>query len=87
MIQYIGFAAGFLTVISFLPQGIQAWRTKRVKDVSFWMIALLMTAAATWVVYGVAIDDVPVIVTNVSSFMLQAVIMAAKLRYRHEQYS
>ncbi len=85
MIQYIGFTAGFLTVVSFLPQVIQAWKTKRVKDVSFWMIAILMTAAATWIVYGIAEKDMPVIVTNMASFMMQSAIMTAKIKFKDHQ--
>ena len=85
MIQLVGFAAGFLTVVSFLPQVIQAWKTKRVKDISFWMIAILMTAAATWVAYGIMKKDMPVIVTNVSSFILQSGIMVAKIKFKGEQ--
>ena len=85
MIQIIGFLAGFLTVVSFLPQVIQAWKTKRVKDLSFWMIAILMTAAATWIAYGIMKKDMPVIVTNVSSFILQSAIMVAKIKFKDEQ--
>ena len=84
MIQYIGFAAGFLTVVSFLPQVIQAWKTKRVKDISFWMIALLMTAAATWIAYGIMKKDMPVIVTNMASLILQTGIMIAKIKFKDE---
>lgn len=83
MIEYVGFAAGTLTVASFLPQVIQAWRTKRVKDVSFWMMAMLMLGAAAWITYGVLKKDMPVIVTNVLALLLQASIMVAKLRFEN----
>jgi MtN3 and saliva related transmembrane protein len=85
LIQAIGFVAGFLTVVSFLPQVILAWTTKRVKDVSFWMIALLMTSAATWIAYGIAEKDGPVIMTNVASLMMQSAIMTAKIKFQNEQ--
>ncbi|MGQ0813981.1 MAG: SemiSWEET family sugar transporter [Gemmatimonadota bacterium] len=81
MVQYIGFAAGALTVTSFLPQVLQAWRTKSVNDVSFAMMALLMTGAAAWIVYGVLTADAPVIVTNSLAITLQAAIMVAKVRF------
>lgn len=85
MIEYVGFAAGTLTVASFLPQVIQAWQTKRVKDVSFWMMAMLMLGAATWITYGVLKKDMPVIVTNVLALLLQASIMVAKLRFENHE--
>jgi MtN3 and saliva related transmembrane protein len=83
MVQYIGFAAGTLTVVSFLPQVIQAWKTKKVQDVSFAMMALLMAGAATWIAYGVLTDDMPVIVTNVFAFSFQAAIMTAKIKFQN----
>lgn len=81
MVSYIGFAAGTLTVISFLPQVIQAWKTKKVQDVSFAMMALLMAGAATWIAYGVLTDDMPVILTNVLALTFQAAIMTAKIKF------
>ena len=82
MIQYIGFAAGTLTVVSFLPQVIQAWKTRKVQDVSFAMMALLMAGAATWIAYGVLTDDMPVILTNVLALSFQAAIMTATIRFQ-----
>jgi MtN3 and saliva related transmembrane protein len=82
MVQIIGFAAGTLTVVSFLPQVIQAWKTKKVQDVSFAMMALLMAGAATWIAYGVLTDDMPVIVTNVLALSFQAAIMTAKIKFQ-----
>ena len=82
MVSYIGFTAGTLTVISFLPQVVQAWKTKKVQDVSFAMMALLMAGAATWIAYGVLTDDMPVILTNVLALTFQAAIMVAKVKFR-----
>lgn len=86
MIEYVGFAAGTLTVASFLPQVIQAWKTKRVKDVSFWMMAMLMLGAATWITYGVMKKDMPVIMTNVLALLLQGAIMVAKIKFEQKPH-
>ena len=79
----MGFAAGTLTVVSFLPQVYQAWKTKKVKDVSFAMMACLMAGAVTWIAYGVLKKDMPVIVTNVLALSFQSAIMAAKIKFRN----
>jgi MtN3 and saliva related transmembrane protein len=81
MIEYIGYAAGALTVVSFLPQVVRTWRTKETKDLSFGMFALLITAGALWITYGVMSTDWPVIGTNVGTVTLNVAILAAKLRY------
>jgi MtN3 and saliva related transmembrane protein len=83
MVQLIGFAAGTLTVVSFLPQVIQAWKTKKVKDVSFAMMALLMASAVTWIAYGVLTKDMPVILTNTVALTFQAAIMTAKIKFQN----
>ena len=46
MLEYLGYAAGVLTVVSFLPQVVRAWRTRKVEDLSFGMFALLTRGAA-----------------------------------------
>jgi MtN3 and saliva related transmembrane protein len=84
MVQVIGFAAGALTVVSFLPQVVQAWRTKKVQDVSFAMMALLMASAVTWIAYGVLTDDLPVILTNAIALTFQAAIMTAKVKFHQD---
>jgi MtN3 and saliva related transmembrane protein len=59
MIQYLGYFAGFLTVVSFLPQVIRTWQTRRTGDLHLGMFALLVTASALWIVYGVIIGSWP----------------------------
>lgn len=78
----LGYVAGALTVVSFLPQVIRAWRTKQTRDLSMWGFALLITAGSMWVVYGAASSDWPVVATNTGMVLLNVALLAAKLRYR-----
>ncbi len=82
MTEYIGYVAGVLTVVSFLPQVIRTWRTKETKDLSFGMFALLITAGALWITYGALSTDWPVVATNVGTVILNCAILAAKIRFR-----
>ncbi len=81
MIHYLGFFAGILTVLSFLPQVIRTWKTRRTHDLSLGMFALLVTASSLWIVYGIVIDDWPVILTNLGMVALNGAIGVAKLRF------
>lgn len=81
MIRYFGYVAGFLTVISFLPQVIRTWKSRRTGDLSMGMFALLVTASTLWIIYGIIIDDWPVIITNVGMVLLNGSIGIAKLKY------
>ncbi len=81
MITYLGYFAGCLTVISFLPQVIRTWKTHHTKDLSLAMFALLVTASSLWIVYGILIKDVPVILTNTGMVLLTGAIGIAKIRF------
>ena len=81
MIRYLGYFAGFLTVVSFLPQVIRTWRSRRTGDLSLGMFSLLVTASTLWIIYGFIISDWPVILTNLGMVILNGSIGVAKVRY------
>jgi MtN3 and saliva related transmembrane protein len=81
MIHYLGYFAGTLTVVSFIPQVIRTWKTHHTRDLSFGMFALLVTASSLWIVYGILIEDWPVILTNLGMVLLTGSIGVAKLRF------
>ena len=79
---YLGYLAGLLTVVSFVPQVVRAWRTKDTASLSIGTFALIITAGVAWIVYGVLQRDNPVVVTNVGMVVLNAAILTAKLKFR-----
>ena len=81
MIRYFGYLAGFLTVISFLPQVIRTWRSRKTGDLSLGMFSLLVTASTLWIIYGIIIHDWPVSLTHVGMGVLNGSIGVAKVRY------
>jgi MtN3 and saliva related transmembrane protein len=82
MTPYVGYLAGFLTVVSFIPQVLRAWRTKQTKDLSVRTFLILIAASLLWLTYGVLSSDWPVIATNGGMLLLNGGILAAKLRYK-----
>ena len=81
MIAYLGYFAGSLTVVSFLPQVYRSWQTRRCGDLSLGMFALLITASSLWMVYGVLNRDWPVVITNGGMVALNAALAVAKARF------
>jgi MtN3 and saliva related transmembrane protein len=81
MLNYLGYLAGTLTVVSFIPQVYKTWKTKETKDLSFGAFALLVTACSLWAIYGIIIDDWSVILTNTGMVLLVGSIGVAKLRF------
>ena len=64
MVTELGYVAGMVTVASFLPQVVRAWRTRRTRDLSLASLALLITAGSLWILYGALSRDWPVVATN-----------------------
>ena len=81
MIRYLGYLAGFLTVVSFLPQVLRTWKTRRTKDLSMGMFGLIISASILWIVYGAITSDWPVILTNTGMIALNGALAVAKVRY------
>ena len=77
----LGYVAGAITVASFLPQVIRAWRSRQTRDLSLASLALLITAGALWVVYGALSRDWPVVITNSGMVTLLLVLAGAKARF------
>ncbi|MBI5639246.1 MAG: SemiSWEET transporter [Nitrospirae bacterium] len=80
-ITMLGLAAGALTTASFLPQVIKTWRTRSTKDISLGMFVAFCAGICLWAVYGFLIHSLPVIITNVITFILASIILALKIRH------
>jgi MtN3 and saliva related transmembrane protein len=78
----IGYIAGTLTTISFLPQVIRTWKMRETKDFSLAMLLLFATGILLWTVYGIWTGSLPVILANVITFLLIIVLLAMKIKYR-----
>ncbi|HEV7521604.1 MAG TPA: SemiSWEET transporter [Candidatus Angelobacter sp.] len=77
----LGFIAGTLTTISFVPQVLHAWRSKRCDDLSWAMLLTFSTGVVLWLVYGLRLCAMPVIMANAVTLVLLLVIMVMKARY------
>ena len=79
-IQLIGLAAGTLTTLSFVPQVVRAWRTRSVNDLSLEMLVTFNIGVALWTVYGIALGELPIILTNSVTLGLAVILLVFKLR-------
>ncbi|MEL7083422.1 MAG: SemiSWEET transporter [Cyanobacteria bacterium P01_A01_bin.3] len=75
----LGLLAGALTTIAFLPQLIKTWQSQSAEDVSIGMFLLFGAGVVLWGVYGWEIHALPVILTNVVTFVLAAAILVLKI--------
>jgi MtN3 and saliva related transmembrane protein len=80
--EIIGLIAGLLTTAAFIPQVIKTWRTKSAKDLSLVMFLLYCLGVLLWSIYGMMIDEFPVILWNIITLALAAVILYFKLKFK-----
>lgn len=78
----IGLLAAACTTLAYVPQVIKTWRTRSTEDISLYMYLLMVTGVALWLVYGLALGDLPLIASNGATLALSASILYVKLRGR-----
>jgi MtN3 and saliva related transmembrane protein len=81
LIEAIGAAGATLTTLCWLPQALKALREKDTRALSLLATAAFTVGIAFWLVYGLAIDDWPLIGSNAITLALMLPILAMKLRY------
>ncbi len=62
MVEFIGYLAGFLAMISFVPQVVKTIRSKCAEDISLLMLLLTLTTNLLYVVYGIALHLTPIVI-------------------------
>ena len=77
----IGTVAGILVLSSFIPQLIKAYKTKKMSDVSIYLMSLIASGMFLWVIYGFIRSDPVIIGTNATGFALNITLLVMKLRY------
>jgi MtN3 and saliva related transmembrane protein len=80
-IAVVGFGAGTLCTLAYLPQALHSFRTKSVRDISFAMLVSLNVGLLLWVAYGVLIHSLPIILPNAVTFLLAFPLLVMKLRF------
>jgi len=77
----IGIVAGILILSGWVPQIVRGYKTKRLNDVSAYLMILIFAGAALWLVYGIALDDVYIMGVNIAAMVLTMIVLSMKLKY------
>lgn len=77
----VGLVAGTLTSIAAIPQVIKTLKTRHARDISIWQPLLLAFGVALWMVYGILINDLPLILANIIPLLCNVVLTGMKIKY------
>jgi MtN3 and saliva related transmembrane protein len=64
-VVWLGLLAGSITSLGFIPQLVKGYRTKKLDDVSYLMPVILGCGMLLWLIYGIFINDLPIIAANI----------------------
>lgn len=75
----VGFLASLLSVLNQFPQAIKVFRTHDTHSISLVMYCIVVVAISLWLVYGIMLNDAPLIVANALSLIPINYIFIIKL--------
>ncbi|HMY11968.1 MAG TPA: SemiSWEET transporter [Turneriella sp.] len=83
--EVLGFIAGMITTISFVPQVVRIYRIKSGRDISLWMMLLFALGVTLWLIYGLLLSSLPIILANAVTLVLVVAILVLKIYYARNQ--
>jgi MtN3 and saliva related transmembrane protein len=81
-VDILGYAAGAITSLTFLPQVIKTWKEKSAKDVSLLMFIIAAINEVMWIAYGALLNNWVIILTNAIVLAMSLTMIYLKLRYK-----
>jgi MtN3 and saliva related transmembrane protein len=79
-IEYVGYLAAILTSVSFFVQAMKSFKTRDLSGISLGMYALFTLGIAFWLTYGVLIENLTLIVTNIFTLTFASSVLILKIR-------
>jgi len=77
----IGILAGILILSGWVPHIVRGAKTKRLNDVSPYLMILIFAGAVLWLIYGIALDDIYIMGVNLAAMVLTMIVLSMKLKY------
>lgn len=79
--EWAGYLAAAMTTLAFVPQALKTIRTRDTRSISLGMYVVFTIGIAFWLVYGIALESTPMILSNIVTFLLSATILGLKLKH------
>ena len=79
--EIIGYLGGIFIAISFIPQVVKSYKTKRVSDLSLGMIIAQIIGTVLWLTYGILVQGKPIILMNSFFIFVILYLLYLKIKY------
>lgn len=80
-LEWVGYLAGALTTVAFVPQALKTIRSRDTRSISLGMYIVFTLGVALWLAYGIYLNSLPMILSNIVTLMLSATILVLKLKH------
>ena len=80
--EMLGYMAAVLTTVSFVPQALKTIKTKNTQGISLVMYLIFSIGVFFWLIYGIATNNMPVLLANGVTLCFALVILFYKIRYK-----
>ena len=80
-LSILAIAAGVMILSGWVPQIMKGYKTKKLDDVSKYLMILVAGGAFLWILYGIEKDDPFIIGVNVAAIALTMIVLSMKYRY------
>lgn len=81
MSETIGYLAALCTTLAFLPQAVKTIKSRDTRGISLSMYVVFTLGVFLWLVYGLLLENYPIIVANAVTFLLAATILGFKVKH------
>ena len=79
-VETVGFFASLLSVLNQFPQAIKVFRSNDTHSISLLMYCIVVVCITLWMVYGILLNDGPLIWANALSLLPITYIFVMKVR-------
>ena len=80
-IQIIGYTAAICLTITLMPQLIKTYKDKEVEDISKGFIFLNLCTSILFLVYGILLEQIPIILANSILILQNIILLSFKIMY------
>jgi MtN3 and saliva related transmembrane protein len=83
-LSILAIVAGIMILAGWVPQIIKGYKTKKLDDISKYLMILIAGGAFLWILYGIEKDDPFIIGVNVAAIALTMIVLSMKFRYERK---
>ena len=81
LLAILGITAGVLILAGWIEQIYKGYKTKRLNDISKFLMIFIAAGSMLWLIYGIIVSDVFIIGTNLAGLTLMIIVSVMKKRY------